>query len=140
MKNFFFYLSVNVVEEDNETEWTTCHGLSWDEGVLEGGLSLGLHHSVQRQSCELHKTDIVKNTQLHNYDTVRSFLVTFIVLGFFFAIQTHTYSRFKCKNAMLWSFFSLGSTKSFKNATNPQGGITIKPHVNITHYIIQIMF
>lgn len=51
-----FYLIVKIVEEDNEAKWTTCHGLSWDEGVLEGGLSLGLHYSVQRQSCELHKT------------------------------------------------------------------------------------
>lgn len=66
---FSFYLSVHIVEEDNETEWTSCHGLSWDEGVLEGGLSLGLHHSVQRQSCELQKKHIIK-TQIWNCDTV----------------------------------------------------------------------
>lgn len=63
MKNSF-YLSVKIVEEDNETKWTTCHGLSWDEGVLEGGLSLWLDYSVQRQSCELHKTYIIKTRTL----------------------------------------------------------------------------
>lgn len=50
---FFFNLIVQVVEEDHKAEWTTSHGLSGDEGVLEGGLSLRLHHGVQGQSCEL---------------------------------------------------------------------------------------
>lgn len=59
---FSLYLRVHIVKEDNETEWTSCHGLSWDEGVLKGGLSLGLHHGVQRQSCELQKK--------HRYETV----------------------------------------------------------------------
>ena len=55
-----FYLAVKIVEEDNKTEWTTCHGLGWDEGILEGGLSLRLHHGAQRERCELHKTYIIK--------------------------------------------------------------------------------
>lgn len=74
MQNFCLcYLGVKIVEEDNETEWTTCHGLSRDEGVLEGGLSLGLHHSVQRQSCELHKTHIIETPGWKNCDMVNSF-------------------------------------------------------------------
>lgn len=49
------YLCVEIVEQDNEAERTPGHRLSWDEGVLEGGLSLRLDHSAQGQSCELHK-------------------------------------------------------------------------------------
>lgn len=54
---FFAYLRVEVTEEDDEAEGTSSHGLSWDEGVLEGGLSLGLDHRVQGQRCELQNTN-----------------------------------------------------------------------------------
>lgn len=62
--SLYFYLGIKIVEEDDEAERATCHGLRRDEGVLEGGLSLRLHDGVQRQSCELH-TEIKRSVDLN---------------------------------------------------------------------------
>lgn len=49
----WLYLAILVVEENDKTKGPSSHRLSWDKGVLKGGLLLGLHHSAERQGCEL---------------------------------------------------------------------------------------
>ena len=52
MKNVIAHL-IFVVDSDSEPKWSGAEGFVGDETILKGGLSLGLHNSVQRHCCEL---------------------------------------------------------------------------------------